>query len=289
MGIRDFVRRYPLRIYFGLAYGFSIVALVVIGFPDLSGRTPVPASSFVMFPVLVVGVGVTGLALTGLASGLAGARELGRRVATWRLGRWALALLIPPLGISGVLLVFRTVVSPAFSQNPTLGFTAFGLGIGLVAGGFEEIGWTGFAYPRMSARFGALSGALLLGILWGIWHFPVVDSLGAASPHGPYLLEFFAAFVAAMIAMRVIIAWVYTNTGSVLAAQLLHACSTGSLVALSAPHVTAAEEAAWYAAYAGLLWVVAVVVVLRFGFALRRGSPSGESATNLAPVHSSAG
>jgi membrane protease YdiL (CAAX protease family) len=129
----------------------------------------------------------------------------------------------------------------------------------------------------MSARFGALIGALLLGVLWGIWHFPVVDSLGAASPHGAYLLEFFASFVGAMVAMRVLIAWLYTNTGSVLAAQLLHACSTASLVALSAPHVSPAQEALWYVAYAVVLWAAVGVVVVRFGPGLARRNVADDS------------
>lgn len=289
MDIKGLVRRHPLVVYFGLAYSFSVLGLIVIGFPDLSGKTPVPSSSFVMFPVLVVGVGATGFALTALTEGKAGIRELGRRITRWRLGPWAFALLIPPIGITGVLFIFKTLVSPAYAQSPNLGFALFGLGIGLVAGCFEEIGWTGFAYPRMSARFGALGGALVLGTLWGIWHFPVVDSLGAASPHGHYLPDYFAAFVVAMVAMRLLIAWLYTNTGSILAAQLLHACSTASLVALSAPHVSAAQEALWYAAYAGLLWVVVAFVVARFGSTLRSHRLSEASMTGMGPAQRTAG
>lgn len=289
MDLRSLVRRYPLVVYFGLAYALSAVALIVIGFPDLSGRTPVPSSSFVMFPLLVIGVGTSGVALTALAAGTRGVRELAQRITRWRLGRWAFALLIPPLGITGVLFAFKTLGSPVFAQQLTLGFALFGVGIGLVAGFFEEIGWTGFAYPRLSSRLGAFGGALLLGVLWGIWHFPVVDSLGAASPHGAYLPEYFAAFVAAMVAMRVLIAWLYTNTGSVLAAQLMHACSTASLVALSAPHVSAAQEALWYAAYAGLLWVIVAVVVARFGVSLQRRPRSEDPAPNLGRVQSTVG
>ena len=270
MRVRNFIRRFPLVTYFAVAYGFSVIALLVIGPPDLSGRSPVPSSSFVMFPVLVIGVGLSGAALTAITAGRAGVGELGRRIARWRLGAWALAVLIPPVGITLVLTALRVALSPAFSQNLNLGFAAFGIGIGLVAGSFEEIGWTGFAYPRLSSRFGALTGALLLGVLWGLWHFPVADSLGAASPHGSHFPAYFASFVAAMVAMRVLIAWVYSNTGSVLAAQLMHASSTASLVALSAPHVTAAQEAAWYAAYALVLWAVAGAVVLRFGPSLVR-------------------
>jgi len=273
-------------LYFGIAYALSLVALAVIGLPDFGGRTPVPSSSFVMFPVLVVGVAATGVVMTAWTNGWAGMRSLGRRLVRWRLGMWAFALLIPPLGITAVLYVFRLFVSPSFSQQVVLGFVAFGIGIGLVAGFCEEIGWTGFAYPRMSTRFGPLGGALLLGVLWGIWHFPVIDSLGAASPHGRDLPAFFASFVLAMVAIRILIAWVYSNTGSVLAAQLLHACSTGSLVALSAPHVSAGQEALWYAAYALVLWILVAAVVLRSGPGLVRRA--AQSTTGELTVASSA-
>jgi CAAX protease family protein len=131
----------------------------------------------------------------------------------------------------------------------------------VVAGFCEEIGWTGFAYPRMRARFGWLGAALLLGVLWGLWHLPVVDSLGAASPHGSSWPEFFAAFIAVLAAIRVLIAWTYTHTGSLRMAQLLHASSTGFLVILSAPRVTPAQEALWYAVYAAVLWAVVITVV----------------------------
>jgi len=47
-------------------------------------------------------------------------------------------------------------------------FLVFGIAAGLIAGFFEEIGWTGFAYPRMRTQFGALSGALALGVLWAV-------------------------------------------------------------------------------------------------------------------------
>lgn len=254
--IRSFVQRHPLGVYFAIAYGISLVALSVIGLPRLDGRGSAQSASFVMFPVLVIGVGVTGVVMTALIGGRDALRDLGRRWRRVRLGRWWLALAIPPLGIVTVLTSMHFLVAPVFASQPALGFTAFGVAIGVVSGFFEEWGWTGFAYPVLSARFGALTGAILLGVLWGIWHFPVVDSLGAASPHGAYLPAFFAAFIAVVTAIRALIGWVYTNTQSVLAAQLLHASSTGSLVVLSAPHVSPGQEASWYFVYAGLLWLV---------------------------------
>jgi membrane protease YdiL (CAAX protease family) len=144
------------------------------------------------------------------------------------------ALLIPPIRVLLTLTALEHIWSPAFAP----GFFPIGITFGLVAGFFEEIGWTGYAYPRLWQRFGAQRGALLLGFLWGVWHLPVVDSLGVASPHGPAWPVFFAAFVF-LVAVRLLICWLYVKTGSVLLAQLVHASSTGFLVVLSAPHVTA--------------------------------------------------
>ena len=101
---------------------------------------------------------------------------------------------------------------------------------------------------------------------------PVADFLGAASPHGDWWLAFFGAFTLAMTAMRVLICWIYTNTKSVLLAQLLHISSTGALVIFGAPRVSAGQEALWYAAYAGVLWVVVAIVVAIFGAELKRAA-----------------
>ena len=68
-----------------------------------------------------------------------------------------------------------------------------------------------------------------------------------------------------MTAVRVLIAWIYANTESVLLSQLMHASSTGSLVIFSPPGVTAGQEMLWYAVYAGALWIVVGVVVLTHG------------------------
>ena len=271
------LRRAPLLWYFVFAYAASGLALAVIGWPRLDATGGRPAASLAMFPVVVIGAGLAGLAMTAATGGRQALRQLRARLTRWRLGRWWLVLLLPPLGILAVLAALRLFVSPSFAPQ----FFVFGIGIGLVAGLFEEIGWTGFAYPRLRARWGALGGALLLGVLWALWHMPVVDALGAASPHGAAWLAFFGSFTALVVALRILIAWLYVNTGSVLGAQLLHASSTGCLVVLGAPGVSPDQEALWYVTYAALLWLVVGVVVAVCGPGLstaRRqhtGSPLG--------------
>jgi membrane protease YdiL (CAAX protease family) len=257
MALIDFIRRRPLACYFALVYLLSGVALVVIGLPTLDGTAHRSVLPLVVFPVMVAGVGLTGIALTAATGGRASLRELRARFRRPVPRRWLAVLLIPPAGILAVLGGLSLGVSSAFTPQ----FFVFGIAAGVVAGFCEEIGWTGFAYPRMRVRLGWLPAALLLGLLWGLWHLPVVDSLGAASPHGSYWPEFFAAFIAILIAIRVLIAWTYEHTGSLRMAQLLHASSTGFLVILSAPQVTPAQEALWYGIYAAVLWVIVITVV----------------------------
>jgi len=264
MDLVSLVRRRPLISYFVLVYCVSACALAVIGLPRLDASAGRSIQPLIMFPVMVLAAGLSGLLMTAVTEGRQGLRQLGTRMTRWRLHRWWLVVLIPPIGILLVQVVLSAAVSSSFAPQ----FLVFGIAAGLISGLCEEIGWTGFAYPRMQTRFGALSGALLLGAVWALWHFPVVDALGAASPHGAAWPAFFASFAVMLIALRVLIAWLYVNTQSVLGAQLLHASSTGSLVVLGAPAASPDQEALWYLAYGLVLWVVVFFVVRHYSAAL---------------------
>lgn len=83
----------------------------------------------------------------------------------------------------------------------------------------EELGWMGYAADPAQRRWGALGGAAVLGLLWGLWHtIPYLQAgNGSAWIAGQYLYS---------VALRVIIFWLYNNTsGSVFAAILAHTTS----------------------------------------------------------------
>ncbi|HEU5103163.1 MAG TPA: CPBP family intramembrane glutamic endopeptidase [Roseiflexaceae bacterium] len=82
----------------------------------------------------------------------------------------------------------------------------------------EELGWRGYALPRLQARYGGLGASLILGILWAAWHLPNQFIPG---------LEFygygFATFALYVVAMTVLFTWLAREThGSVLLAWLFH-------------------------------------------------------------------
>jgi len=81
----------------------------------------------------------------------------------------------------------------------------------------EELGWSGYAIDPLQERFGALGGALLLGVVWMVWHWvPFLE--------GHLSLAFILWWSPGLVAQRVLIVWLYNNTGrSVFVAALFHA------------------------------------------------------------------
>ena len=255
---RSFTQRHPASAYFLLTFAISWTAALLVAAPKLFQPARLPKlTGILMFPAMLLGPSFSGIFLMRKLDGPDGLKNLFARMRRLRFPlRWYSALLIPPLTALTVLFCLKTLVSPIYAPNH------FWLGVtfGLLAGFLEEIGWTGFAYPKLRQRFAVLPAAAILGLFWGLWHVPVIDFLGAASPHGKALPAFFAAFVAAMAALRVLIAWFYERIHSIAVAQLIHISSTGSLVVFSPPTVTPIQESLWYALYAVLLWVLALLL-----------------------------
>ena len=252
--------RHPVASYFLLTFAVSWTGASLVAAPHILRREAVPKmSGLLMFPVMLVGPSLVGILMTLFAHGREGLRDLFARMRRLRVpAQWYAVLFIPPVLVLAVLIALKTFWSPIFAPNKFW----LGISFGCVAGFFEEIGWTGYAFPQMSANRNGFVAAIALGVVWGIWHLPVIDYLGTATPHGAYWFPFFLAFAAAMTAMRVLISWLSTRTNSVVLAQLMHAASTGSLVVFSPPRVSAAQETTWYAMYAVALWLVVAVLAI---------------------------
>src|SRR4029077_18383057 len=102
-----------------------------------------------MFPAILLVPSLAGFFLTRLIDGPAGLRDLFSRMRRFRFpARWYFALLIPPVMVLSILGLLKTFVSPVYTPNRFW----LGLAFGIPAGLFEEIGWTGFAFPTMCLK-----------------------------------------------------------------------------------------------------------------------------------------
>ena len=123
----------------------------------------------------------------------------------------------------------------------------------------EELGWRGFALPRMQARNSALKASLIIGILWGCWHLPLWLTGTESHP-----ISLFGPFVVAVIASSVIYTWLYNNTGgSLLIIVLYHAASNLPITVLISPMGSQGTQP--FLIYVAFIVVAAVAVVIATG------------------------
>ena len=226
-------RRYPLCTFFALAFLMTWAywiprALVSRAQIDLA----LPE-----FLAIIAGYGpaLASVIVTSAVDGRSGLRKLGCGLLRWRVGiQWYVVVLFLPmaqsLGALGLHLAFggaiqRPVNSPTLlvggPDTPlwleilllmlmfTVGFDGLG----------EELGWRGFALPRLMARYRALTASLVLGALWALWHLPYALTVGSTMSNRP-----FHHFLSHMFATAILFTWVFNNTrGSILLAVLFHA------------------------------------------------------------------
>src|SRR5262245_44136243 len=109
--MKEMIRRYPLAIYFGIAFLISWGSgLIVLVQKLIRGETVPTMSALLLFPVLVLGVALTGITLTGIVEGKSGIRNSLARISIWKVSvQWyAVALLMSPILIFITLLLLRT-------------------------------------------------------------------------------------------------------------------------------------------------------------------------------------
>lgn len=256
----SFLQRHSLLTYFLLAYAITwggiLLFLASIGFQFALIRMQ---EGLIIFGLMILGPSLSGLILTAALDGRQGLAELWQRMIRWRVGgRWYLvALLTNPVLLLLILFFLSVTVSPDYAP----GFQVIGLFIGLIAGYFEEIGWTGFATPRLLDRHSPLKAGLLLGLLWALWHM-LADYSGNISLMGAsWPLWFISYWILPLTAYRILMTWVYANTRSVLLAQLMHASYTGWQYAFS-PGASFSQNLLWQGLFALGLWALVGLVAL---------------------------
>ncbi len=271
--VNSFIKRHPVSIYFVLTFAISWGGLLlVIGGPGGIPGTREQSETLrpFVFLAMLAGPSLASILLTGIVDGKDGLRDLFLRLCRWRVNiRWyGAAILITPILLTTIL-VALTLISPVFMPGIfTAGDKVTNLGLsiaaGLTAGFFEELGWTGFAAPKMQLKLSAFATSVTLGLIWAIWHF-LADFWGGYVVYGELYFPHYLLWVVALPAYRVLMVWIYNNTRSLLLAQFMHASFTSSQFLLTPTALSVADDVLWYLIFTAALCVAAVVVVRVYG------------------------
>jgi len=256
--------------FFFLTYAVTWACFVTVVKISHGSAPTVPALALVRGFLLLLGTfapSLVALAITARAEGRPGVRSLLRRIVQWQVGaRWYLFAIayLPAIKLS-VALAHRVMTGswPRFgTESWYIIVVAIAISTPLQAG--EEIGWRGYALPRLAGRFGFARASLLLGLIWSCWHLPLFFLRGA-DKYG----QSFPVWTLQVVALSVGITWLYAHTnGSLLLAMLMHSAvdqTVGIVPSANAspgnPFALSASLVMWLTA--AFLWLTALYFLVR--------------------------
>jgi len=215
----SWIDTHPVATFFVGAYAFTWVISAPAAFmePSWTAAVLVYLGSF--------GPPVSAAAITWLRGD--DLRAWAAQIVDWRVDWkwWGVALGLP-IGAAvlislGVALVGGPVDLGRSLPSPLLVVGLFVFALILSGGLNEEPGWRGFAQPRLNDRFSALTGSLIIGVVWAGWHLPYF--VIPVTPHSSFPLVNQIGWFGGILTLSVILGWLYNNTGSVLLPMGLHA------------------------------------------------------------------
>ncbi len=219
-------RRGGLLAYFLGAYALAWLFWIPAALAA-AGRLDLPVPGFLLLILGGLGPMLAAILVSGYESGGAGVRALFGQLLRWRVSiKWYLIALLGIAALELSVVPVRLASGGSIDGGALLSALAVApfhfLFVALIGGGLdEEMGWRGYALPRLQGRLGPLTANLVLGVLWAFWHLPLWFVPGSFQADTP-----FAMYVVSTTALSFLIGWIYNGTGgSLLLAILAHTAS----------------------------------------------------------------
>lgn len=205
--------------FFLIVYGLSIPLWIIERFIDIKGlplNIPITDILAAFTPLIAATI------LVYKEEGKTGVKRLFKRIFDFNKIEkkvWYIPIIFLPffmyLLIFSIIYLLKRPFSTTFQETFLSIFVLFiFFFLGAIA---EEVGYMGYAIDPMQDRFGALKASILMGIPWAIWHYPSIIQQG-------HNATWIAWGTLGTVAVRVLIVWIYNNTGkSLFACILFHA------------------------------------------------------------------
>ena len=248
--------------YFALAFGVSWLIWATPVMESL-GWIESPVPNQVLAIVGAHGPLVAALVMTWREAGWAAVKRLVRAGFDVRMTLiWWIVILFAPVVLSGLAAWLNSetsefVLDTTLLRQPLLILPTF-VAMFLVGGSVqEEFGWRGYALPRLLAVWNPLLASVVLGLVWGLWHWPLFFVDGASQAFMP-----FGVFVLLVTGFSVLFTLAYVRTGrNLFSALLLHTVINTSL-SLFPPIEQRAGGNQMALTYLALAYVVVAVVLV---------------------------
>lgn len=212
---------------------------------------------------LLIGPSMATFIMTAMLEGREGFRQLlSRKMNLSQIGgtgSYAISLLLAPLSSMVTLLMLSTSLSEPympklFTSTDKSSLVITGISVGFVIASFEEIGWSGYAVPRLLQTHDALHTGVITGVVWGLWHFPPFWEVDTFSSRIPLLLLFGRLFTW-IVAFRVIMVWLYIRTRSLPLMILMHTSLVFCMIVIE-PHLQGSDLLKYILSWTVVLWIV---------------------------------
>ena len=224
--LMQIVKNNPVVSFFILAFliGLGIAGPLIL---SIYGIISVELPEF-LYLIAASSSTLAALIVVSLAYGKTGTLRLLKRVVKFKVQpKWYLfAIFINPIFIVLALglSAFFGGTFPSFTQNLASLIPVF-IVVTLQAGLGEEVGWRGFATPKLQTSFSGLIACLIVGVIWSLWHLPlyfIPEGLQNNMWLAIGFLPTFLFYTLHLVASSVIYTWSYNETGSLLMPIILH-------------------------------------------------------------------
>lgn len=258
-----------LLTFFGLTFGLSWLAWLTLA-AAVHGLLPVRVTpGSIMFIVWMLAGAwaptVSALLVTACTEGQQGVAQQLQRLTIWRVGWcWYVVALLLPFALAALATAAHVALGgdppPGPAMEPLFApliVVFVSLPIHVVVGGplAEELGWRGYALPRLQRRLGLTGAGLVLGVIWWLWHLPTFVIPGSGQSHVPL-----GGYLLLIMAWSLLFAWLVNGTrGSVLLAVLFHAAMNAT-VSTALP-LFAGDDLRGGWIFIALLWLVALTSI----------------------------
>lgn len=226
----NWITRRQILLFFLLTFAISWAIWIPATISKLNGENTVLAPEGLVGGIARWTPGLVAILLSFLGFGKIGIGKLFQAIKIWRAGLfWYIFVLLFQVGIFYLGKALDTmlgysyeVISPLVSVYGSQAvFMAPIVILFAFPGAFaEELGWRGYALPKLQNNLNALLSSIVVGIFWGAWHIPLLIYFGnlEAKDFAGYLLA-----VVNFIPVAILYTWIYNNTkGSLLLITFFH-------------------------------------------------------------------